>query len=31
LGILAYAAHHDERWRKYLAAETDELPTTGNC
>jgi 5-methylcytosine-specific restriction endonuclease McrA len=31
LGILAYASHHDERWRKYLPAETDEAPTTGNC
>jgi 5-methylcytosine-specific restriction endonuclease McrA len=31
LGILAYASHHDERWRRYLPAETDEAPTTGNC
>jgi hypothetical protein len=31
LGILAYASHHDEHWRKYLPAETDEAPTTGIC
>jgi hypothetical protein len=31
LGILAYASHHDERWRRYLPAEADEAPATRIC
>ena len=31
LGILAYASHHYECWRKYLPAEAGESSTVGNC
>ncbi len=31
LGILAYASHHYERWRKYLPAEAADHWTIGTC
>jgi hypothetical protein len=31
LGILAYASHHYERWRKYLPAEAGDHPAIGTC
>lgn len=31
LGILAYASHHYERWRKYLPAEAGDYSTIGTC
>ena len=31
LGILAYASHHYERWRKYLPAEAGNPPVIGTC